>query len=348
LEFAGRRKKDTMTGILQLLNSRSHRRGLHIKARHGSSRHLRIEALEQRAMLTTTATHFEVIVPSSIMPGVAFDVTVKAIDASNNVVDGYTGTVHFSSTDVTAMVPADTTQTTGTGTYSAAFNTPGNWTITVMDAANNIMGTSNSVAVATTAATTTTVTATPNPSAVGQAVKFTATVSSDPASGTPTGSVQFLIDGANFGSAVALGAGGVATITDSALSVGTHTVTAVYSGDSAHSASTSDPLTQTVLSVEQQVQNLKDQIATLGLNKGNTNSLDVKLNLKGNHGDIGKVGAFIHEVKALTKAHKISQANADMLISEADGLLISLRFVESTAAATHGNGHGNGQAKHHA
>jgi len=332
-----------MTGILELLNSRSHHRGLQIRARRASGRQLRIEALEQRAMLTTTATHFEVLVPSSTMPGVAFDVTVRALDASNNLVPGYTGTVHFSSTDNTAMLPDDTTQTTGTGTYSAAFNTAGNWTITVMDAANNISGTSTLVAAATTAATTTTISATPNPSALGQSVKLTATVSTDPASGTPTGSVQFIIDGANFGSAVALGAGGVATITDSALSVGTHTVTAVYSGDTTHTASTSDPLTQTVLSVEQQVQNLKDQIATLGLNKGNTNALTVKLNLKGNHGDIGKVGAFIHQVKAFGKTGKISQANADMLISEANGLLISLRFVESTAAATHG--HGN---KHHA
>ena len=331
-----------MTGILQLLNSRSRHRGLHLRARRASGRQLRIEALEQRAMLTTTATHFEVLVPASIMPGVAFDVTVQALDASNNPVPNYTGTVHFSSTDGMAMLPADTTQTTGTGTYSAAFNTPGNWTITVMDAANNISGTSASVAVATTAATTTTITSTPNPSALGQTVTFTATVSTDPTSGTPTGSVQFIIDGANFGSAVALGAGGSASITDSALSVGTHTITATYSGDATHGGSTSDPLTQTVLSVEQQVQMIQGQIATLGLNKGNTNSLDVKLNLKGNHGDIGKVGAFIHEVKAMTKAHKISQAESDMLISEANGLLISLRFVESTAA----NGHGKGQAKH--
>lgn len=298
-------------------------------------------------MLTTTATHFEVVAPATATLGVAFDVTVRALDASNNLVSDYTGTVHFTSTDSAAMLPADTTQTTGTGTYSAAFNTAGNWTITVMDAANNIMGTSNLVAVSSVAATTTTLTSTPNPSALGQTVTFTATVSSDAASGTPTGTVTFFIDGAAFGSPVTLSSG-VAKITDSALSVGTHTITATYNGDTTHAASTSDPLTQTVLSVQQQVDILQGQIATLGLNKGNTNSLDVKLNLKGNHGDIGKVGAFIHEVKALTKAGKISQADADMLVSEANALLISLRFVESTATVTHGNGHANGHAKHHA
>jgi len=337
-----------MTGILQLLNSRSHHRGSHIKARRSSSRQLRIEALEQRAMLTTTATHFEVLVPTTAMPGVGFDITVRALDAVNQLVDNYSGNVHFSTTDAAGTVPADATQTTGTGGYMAILNTVGSWTISVMDAINGISGTSAPIAVATTAATTTTISSTPNPSALGQTVTFTATVSSDPASGTPTGSVQFIIDGANFGSAVALGAGGVASISDSALSVGTHTVTATYSGDSTHAGSTSAALTQTVLSVEQQVQNLKDQIATLGLNKGNTNSLDVKLNLKGNHGDIGKVRAFIHEVKALTKAGKINQADSDMLISEANGLLISLRFVESTATVTHGNGHANGHAQHHA
>src|SRR6478735_6443186 len=84
-----RRKKDTMTGILQLLNSRSHHRGSHIKARRSSSRQLRIEALEQRAMLTTTATHFEVLVPTTAMPGVGFDITVRALDAVNQLVDNY-------------------------------------------------------------------------------------------------------------------------------------------------------------------------------------------------------------------------------------------------------------------
>jgi hypothetical protein len=60
-------------------------------------------------------------------------------------------------------------------------------------------------------------------------VTFTATVTS--AAGTPTGSVQFKADGANLGSPVLLSAGGVATLTTSALPAGNHSVTAEYGGD---------------------------------------------------------------------------------------------------------------------
>jgi len=302
------------------------------------------------------ATHFEVVAPPSAAQGVAFMVTVRALDQNNMLVSDYSGTVHFSSTDSAAVLPADTMQTGGSAMYPVTLNTLGNWTISAMDATNNLSGTSNSIAVA--AATTTTIISTPNPSAVGQTVTFTATVSStNPAAGTPTGSVQFFIDGATFGSPITLSASGVATITDSALSVGMHTVTATYNGDSSHAASTSAPLTQTVLSVEEQLQIIRDQVKSLELNKGNQNSLLVKLNLKGNHGDIGKVGAFIHHVNAFRKAGKISPTDADMLISEAKALLISLRFEEASAAHTHGHSqaihaasaatvHGNGQAKH--
>jgi hypothetical protein len=287
-------------------------------------------------MLTTTATHFEVLAPPSVAPGATFDVTVRALDQFNNLVTDYTGPVHFTSSDGAAMVPADTTQTTGVGGYVAMLSTVGNQTISVVDTTNNISGTSGLIAVGTntttSAATSVVLSATPNPSALGQLVTFTATVSSvDPANGTPTGSVQFIVDGSNFGAPVALSAGGAASVSDSALSVGTHTVTATYSGDSLHDGSTSSPLTQTVLSVEQQVQIIQDQVTSLGLNAGNQNSLLVKLHLKGNHGDIGKVGAFIHELKAMTKTHRISQTDSDMLIGEAHDLLISLRFVETTA-----------------
>ena len=56
-----------------------------------------------------------------------------------------------------------------------------------------------------------------------------ATVSANRARrGTPKGSVQFEIDGAAFGNPVTL-SGGTAVISDGALAVGSHTITAVYS-----------------------------------------------------------------------------------------------------------------------
>ena len=55
------------------------------------------------------ATHFVVSAPSTATAGNAFNFTVIAKDASNNTVPLYGGTVHFTSTDGQAMLPADYT-----------------------------------------------------------------------------------------------------------------------------------------------------------------------------------------------------------------------------------------------
>jgi len=74
-------------------------------------------------------------------------------------------------------------------------------------------------------ATTTTVSTSANPSTLGQTVTFTATVGSSTA---PTGSVEFVVDGALFGNPVGLNSSGRASINDAALSVGNHTVQALF------------------------------------------------------------------------------------------------------------------------
>jgi hypothetical protein len=80
------------------------------------------------------------------------------------------------------------------------------------------------------ATTTTGLASSVNPSPAGSSVQLTATVSPAPASGTPTGTVQFQVDGVDFGPPAAL-SGGSASVTTSALSVGIHTVDATYGGD---------------------------------------------------------------------------------------------------------------------
>jgi len=90
--------------------------------------------------------------------------------------------------------------------------------------------------------TTTTLTSSLNPSQFGQAVTFTAHVTSTgPA---PTGNVKFL-DGTTGIGLVTL-SGGVAKLTKSALAVGTHPITAQYLGDAASSTSTSSVVNQVV------------------------------------------------------------------------------------------------------
>lgn len=97
--------------------------------------------------------------------------------------------------------------------------------------------------------TTTTVQADHNPSTYGQPVTFTTTItSSNSASAVPSGTVQFVIDGSNYGNPVPLN-NGKAKIVDGALPVSgsPHTVTAVYSGDSIFAGSTGSlPNGQTV------------------------------------------------------------------------------------------------------
>jgi Big-like domain-containing protein len=73
-----------------------------------------------------------------------------------------------------------------------------------------------------------------NPSSLGDPVKFTATVSAAaPAQGTPTGAVQFLIDGVAFGQPVPLQNGSATSLPPSAsqLPEGRHVVEAAYTGD---------------------------------------------------------------------------------------------------------------------
>jgi len=99
------------------------------------------------------------------------------------------------------------------------------------------------------AATSTALTSTPNPSTAGQAVTLRATVSpAPPATGVPTGTVQFKDGLANLGLPVAL-TNGVATLVTSALTAGTHSLTAVYSGDDDFLGSTSAAVSQVVTAV---------------------------------------------------------------------------------------------------
>jgi hypothetical protein len=90
--------------------------------------------------------------------------------------------------------------------------------------------------------TTTTLTSSPNPSHSGQAVTFTAQVTST--GPTPTGSVKFLDGTTSIGLATL--SGGVAKLTKSNLAVGTHSITAHYNGNAASSTSTSVVVNQVV------------------------------------------------------------------------------------------------------
>lgn len=82
----------------------------------------------------SAADHLQLSLPSSIVPGTAVTATVTAMDAFGNPVSSYTGTVHFTSSDSQANLPADytfTTQDAGTHSFSVTLRTSGSQTVTV-------------------------------------------------------------------------------------------------------------------------------------------------------------------------------------------------------------------------
>lgn len=98
-----------------------------------------------------SVTHFTVTAPVVVTPGTAFTVTVQALDANNQVDPAYTGTVHFTSSDVApgVVLPADytfTAQDAGVHTFTlgVTLQTLGNQTVTATDTSNStVTGTAN-------------------------------------------------------------------------------------------------------------------------------------------------------------------------------------------------------------
>jgi hypothetical protein len=116
------------------------------------------------------------------------------------------GTVHITAAGGCTI----TASQVGNGNYNAAVDVPQSFIISK-------------------AATITVVSSSIDPSAEGESVTFTGTLTST--AGTPTGIVQFKADAINLGAPVALNQNGVATFATSSLSVGPHVITADYSGD---------------------------------------------------------------------------------------------------------------------
>jgi hypothetical protein len=93
---------------------------------------------------------------------------------------------------------------------------------------------------------TVTLTSNSNPVLVGSAVTITATLTSS-SSNSPTGTVTFLDGTTTLGTGTV--AKGLANYTSAALAVGTHSITAVYGGDSNFTTATSAALAQTVVAI---------------------------------------------------------------------------------------------------
>jgi len=83
------------------------------------------------------ATHFSVTgFPSPATAGVAHPVTITALDAANYTATGYSGTVHFTSSDPTALLPGDyffSASDSGIKSVNCTLKTAGTQSITATD-----------------------------------------------------------------------------------------------------------------------------------------------------------------------------------------------------------------------
>src|SRR5437870_8288782 len=115
-----------------------------------------------------------VTAPATVTAGQAFTLTVTAENSQGNPVDGYSGTVHFSSSDTSpgVLLPADSTLTHGQGSFSVTLATAGSQTVTVSDSTNSL-STTVSLTVSGGAPTITSFTPTSGP--VGTSVTISGT-----------------------------------------------------------------------------------------------------------------------------------------------------------------------------
>jgi hypothetical protein len=89
------------------------------------------------AFETEEVARFLVLAPASVGAGEAFTLTLVALDNWGNIASTYTGTVHFSSTDLFAQLPDDTTfsgDDAGVHTFTVTLQTVGLQDIGVVDA----------------------------------------------------------------------------------------------------------------------------------------------------------------------------------------------------------------------
>jgi photosystem II stability/assembly factor-like uncharacterized protein len=265
------------------------------------------------------ASAFEVSAPASAKVGEPVSFTVTALTSAGQVASEFGGTVHFTSSDGAAVLPADATLTNGTGTFSATLKSAGSRTITATSGA--VTGTSGSIAVAK---ATPTISTTPSGSvAIGGTVSDEATVSGrvNPQEGA---SVTFnLFAPADtsctgvpvFTSTVAYAAAAtnVASGSFTPTAPGTYRWTAAYTGDANNEAKTSGCGSETV---------------TVGL---------ATPGLAGQASPGGTAGEAIHDTATLSGAFAPTGTVTFWLYGPEDGTCSGPALAESTATVS-GNG----------
>src|SRR5436309_5444070 len=132
-------------------------------------------------IFVSQTTHLKVAAPSSAIAGSSFSITVTAQDANNNTLTSYLGTIHFTSADLAAVLPANYTFTAadaGVHTFTGLIlKTAGSQSITATDTVTGSITGAASVTVNPAAAKTLVVGGYPAATTAGASQSFTVTAS---------------------------------------------------------------------------------------------------------------------------------------------------------------------------
>jgi len=187
--------------------------------------------------------------PNPGIAGQSVAITATVTPASGTVTPtgSVTFTDTFNGTTLALGTGAVTLSSSGKATFSTTKLAPGTHTITATYGgdANDATSTATLSLTINQATTSTVVKATPNPVTVQGTITFSATVTTTPAGGTPTGSVSFFANGTIQLGTANLSAG-TASVTSTTLGAGTYQITAVYSGDTDNAGSTSTAVSEVV------------------------------------------------------------------------------------------------------
>jgi Bacterial Ig-like domain (group 3) len=202
----------------------------------GNAEKANVNTFKVASSTTTTLT----AAPNPVLVG--HSVTLKATVAGTDP-----GTPTGSVTFYNGSTPLGTvTLSAGVASLSISSLPAGSDTLTATygGATYYLSGHSAAVVEVVNEATTTALTVTPNSPVYGSTVTLTAKVKAS-ISGAPTGSVKFLNGATVLGSAT-LNSSDVALMTTKALSAGSNSITAIYSGDTTYLTSTSTAVTETI------------------------------------------------------------------------------------------------------
>jgi sugar lactone lactonase YvrE len=198
--------------------------------------------------------------PASLSELIVQASTVVAGSSSNPSVSGNMVTISAKVTGAGAIVPTGSLtftdgavllgiaaiDPTGSASVQVATLAVGSHAISVNYPGDNYYYAATGSLIQTVQSATTQVTlnSSANPAIYGKPVSFTATITSN--GGVATGGVGFTLDGKLLASAL-LNTSGVATLTTSSLTPGSHTIVATYAGDGKAGAASSVPLSESVL-----------------------------------------------------------------------------------------------------